>query len=302
MLIPMNTQLQQASTDYDRIEQALRFLEEHFAEQPDLATVAGHVGLSLFHFQRLFKRWAGVTPKQFLQSVTAAHARQLLAESRSVLETSYEVGLSGPGRLHDLLVTLEAVTPGEYKRGGAGLDIGYGFHPTPFGYCLLAVTGRGICGLHFVEGDEEAALARLRGDYPRAALHRADAETGPFATEIFAAPPPGRRFHLYLRGTNFQIQVWRALLDLPTGTLAGYQDIARRIGRPTASRAVAGAIGRNPVGFLIPCHRVISQTAPCMATAGARRARRRWWAGSRSGRPELKTRLPKVTIKGERPP
>ena len=128
MLYFMNTQLQQAATDYDRIEQALRFLEEHSAEQPDLATVAGHVGLSLFHFQRLFKRWAGVTPKQFLQSVTAAHARQLLAESRSVLETSYEVGLSGPGRLHDLLITLEAVTPGEYKRGGAGLDIGYGFH------------------------------------------------------------------------------------------------------------------------------------------------------------------------------
>ncbi len=250
------------SADYGRIEAAIHFLEENFQEQPSLAEVAAHVGLSEYHFQRLFSRWAGTSPKRFLQFLTVQHAKKLLAASQSILDTAYESGLSSPSRLHDLFVTHEAITPGEYKQKGAGLTIQYGFHDSPFGECLIALTERGICGLHFVaDDDREAALAALKAGWPEAEFVADDEATRPYVDPIFnltkAEEQPS--LPLYLKGTNFQIQVWQALLKIPAGTAVTYGTIAQMIGNPKASRAVGGAVGSNPIGYLIPCHRVIRQ-------------------------------------------
>ena len=245
--------------DYERVAAAIAFLSDHFREQPDLAAVADHVHLSKHHFHRLFKRWAGITPAQFQQYLTVEYAKQRLAADASVLETALEAGLSGPGRLHDLFVTFEALSPGEYKRLGAALTIRYGIQETPFGETLLAVTPRGICALRFVAaGEGPQALAALRAEWPGATLVEDPAATAPLLEAIFSRRGAGRPFHLLLRGTNFQVQVWRALLRIPAGALVSYQSVADYLGRPGAARAVAGAIARNPVGFLIPCHRVIS--------------------------------------------
>lgn len=253
----------EASTDYGRIEAAIHYLEQNFQEQPSLADVAAHVGLSEYHFQRLFSRWAGTSPKRFLQFLTIQHAKKLLADSQSVLDTAYDAGLSSPSRLHDLFVTHEAVTPGEFKQQGAGLTIQYGFHSSPFGDCLIAITERGICGLSFVEdGDRTAALATLQANWPQAKLLEDQAATRPFIEPIFGLSNGSKRpsLPLYLKGTNFQIQVWQALLKIPAGTAVSYGDVAQMIGKPKAARAVGSAVSQNPIGYLIPCHRVIRQS------------------------------------------
>ena len=250
----------QMSNDYERVEQAIAFLEENFSRQPELKEVAASVNLSEYHFQRLFTRWVGISPKRFLQFLTKERAKDLLEESHDVLGVAYETGLSGPGRLHDLFVTCEAVTPGEFKSRGEGLAIAYGFHPTPFGECLLAVTERGICNLSFVqEGDRAGALDALKDRWQKARLIKAAARTEPLVSQIFAWYVGQTRspLHLVLNGTNFQIKVWEALLQIPPGAVVSYEDIAARIGMPSASRAVGNAVAQNPIPVIIPCHRVI---------------------------------------------
>jgi len=251
------------SDDYRRIAKAIEYIEARFNDRPNLDQIAAHVNLSRFHFNRLFKRWAGISPMQFLQSLTLEHTKRRLLESRSLLDTALDAGLSGPGRLHDLFVTFEAMTPGEFKRLGAGLTIRYGFSPTPFGNCLLAVTGRGICHLGFVEdGQGDLAVEQLRQTWPNAILVEDSAAIQPTAQRIFVLPARdmSRPFHLMLKGTNFQVNVWRALLAIPPGRVLSYQDIAEHIGRPAAFRAVANAVAINPVVYLIPCHRVIAKS------------------------------------------
>lgn len=251
------TDFRQLSEDYARVEQAIRFLESNARRQPGLAEVAAHVGLSEYHFQRLFTRWAGISPKRFLQFLTKENAKALLART-SVLSAAYEAGLSSPGRLHDLLVQTEAVTPGEYRSGGAGVDIAYGFHPSPFGECLLGVTGRGVCFLGFVESSRPAALEELRQNWPNAALTESPSRTAPLVESIFGSRPAAP-LNLHLRGTNFQIKVWEALLRLSPGETTTYRGLADRIGQAGAARAVGSAVGRNPLAYLIPCHRVLRQ-------------------------------------------
>ena len=256
----MKMSLSQSSLDYQRIEQAIHFLEENAHKQPELSQVASAAHLSEYHFQRLFSRWVGLSPKRFLQFVTKEHAKSLLRESHTLLDVTFETGLSSPGRLHDLFVQCEAVTPGEYKKMGESLTIEYGFHPTPFGQCLLATTGRGICGLEFVRNANPAGeLQEMKRRWSNAAFRENAQNTGEIIAAIFN-PARGSRdvpFHVYLKGTNFQIKVWEALLRIPYAKVVSYDDIARQVGRPNAVRAVANAIGRNPVPFLIPCHRVI---------------------------------------------
>lgn len=252
------------STDYDTIAAAIAYLEANFDQQPGLEELAAYLHLSPYHLQRLFTRWAGISPKRFLQFLTAGYARQLLDESHSVLEAAYASGLSGPGRLHDLLVNIDAVTPGEYKQKGAGLTISYGFHPTPFGECLIAVTDRGICALHFVAAEGcEAALAGLRARWAEATLVERPAATQSLIDAIFAAPRETAAqagaplLPIFLRGTNFQIKVWEALLNIPSGYALSYEDLAHAIGQPRGTRAVASAVAANQLAFLIPCHRVL---------------------------------------------
>ncbi len=249
----------ETTNNYARIEKAIQFIEQNFQSQPDLQTIANHVGLSEYHFQRLFSRWAGTSPKRFVQFLTINYAKQLLTESKSLLETTYETGLSSPGRLHDLFVTHEAITPGEFKRKGAGMMIVYGFHPTPFGECLLAATERGICNLLFVAGSRQRTLQSVIEQWPGAKVVEDGEKTRPFIAQLFS-PTAETQFHLYLKGTNFQIQVWRALLKIPAGTAVSYGQLARIMKNPGAVRAVGTAVGCNPVAYLIPCHRVIRQT------------------------------------------
>jgi AraC family transcriptional regulator, regulatory protein of adaptative response / methylated-DNA-[protein]-cysteine methyltransferase len=252
--------MEQLGEDYGRIEKAIRFIETEALRQPSLAEIAEAAGLSEFHFQRLFSRWVGISPKRFLQFLTKEYARKLLLESRDVLSVTYDAGLSSPGRLHELFVTCEAVTPGEVKSRGEGLAIEYGFHPSPFGRCLVAVTERGICGLSFVqEAPEESLVQNLKARWPGAGLQNSPEATAGIARQIFtfeANSEPGP-LHLFVRGTNFQIQVWEALIRIPFGKAVTYEDIARHIGMPNAPRAVGNAVGSNPIPFLIPCHRVI---------------------------------------------
>lgn len=250
----------ESATDYSRIERAIRYLDRERSKAPSLADVAEHVGLSESHFQRMFTRWAGISPKRFVQYRTAEVVKRLLRERRPVLEATYEAGLSGPGRLHDLVINAEAVTPGELQRGGLGVTVRYGFHPTPFGECLLAVTPRGICHLAFVAPvSRTEALARLEHDWPLAQLLPDQAATRPYAAKAF--PPPGSSerpaLALHVKGTNFQLKVWKALLEIPVGDVTTYGGLAKSLGDAKASRAVGGAVGANPVSYLIPCHRVI---------------------------------------------
>ena len=260
----IETQLQESDSggrDFERIGRAIAWLRRHADEQPDLAAAARYVNLSEHHFQRLFTRWAGVSPKRFLQYLTVEHAKSRLARPGSVLDLAGAVGLSGPGRLHDLFVTLEAMSPGEYREGGAGLAIRYGVHDSPFGPALLAATARGVCAVRFVESDRDGA-AWLRRQWPEAELRHDTAGTASVAHGIFRplASRPERPLALVVKGTNFQIRVWRALLELPLGTLTTYGQIATRIGAPGSARAVGGAVGANPIAWLIPCHRVIRET------------------------------------------
>jgi AraC family transcriptional regulator, regulatory protein of adaptative response / methylated-DNA-[protein]-cysteine methyltransferase len=247
--------------DYKRIECAIRFIEENALRQPSLAEIAESIQLSEFHFQKLFSRWVGISPKRFLQFLTKEYARKLLEESRDILSVTYDAGLSSPGRLHELFVTCEAVTPGEVKLHGEGLSITYGFHPSPFGRCLLALTDRGICGLSFVQeaGGERSLEEGLRSRWPGARITKSPEATAAVAERLFTFPAvhDPAPLHLFVRGTNFQIQVWQALLRIPFGKVVTYADVARHIGAPQSSRAVGNAVGSNPVPFLIPCHRVI---------------------------------------------
>lgn len=248
------------SRDFRRIAGAIRFIDTHFREQPRLAEIAGSTGLSEFHFNRLFRRWAGVTPRQYLAFVTARAARGALDKDTSVLEAAYSVGLSGPGRLHDLLVTLDAVTPGELKTRGAGLEIRYGFSDTPFGSAMIASTARGVCHLGF-EGraHAHAAAADLAARWERAHLTRSDEDAQRTALGIFGAGPGGDRtpIRLAVRGTNFQLKVWQALLEVGSDGPTTYRAVAEAAGVPGSERAVGNAVGANPVAWLIPCHNVL---------------------------------------------
>ena len=253
----------QQSADFHRVEAAIRFIAENFKRQPTLEQIAESVHLSKYHFDRLFKRWAGISPIQFLQFLTLDYTKQRLAASKSLLDASLDAGLSGPSRLHDLFVTFEAMTPGDFKKRGAGLAITYGFGDTPFGECLLATTRRGICYLGFTDRGQRAATTdQLLRTWPGAVFTEDSAAVGPPLRNIFSRRHhrPSQPFTLQIRGTNFQINVWRALLTIPSGSVVTYRDIAACIGRPPASRAVAAAIAINPVAYLIPCHRVIARS------------------------------------------
>ncbi len=246
----------QSCRDYARVAAAIAYLAQQRASQPNLDEVAAHAGLSPFHFQRLFVRWAGVSPKQFLGYLTLEHAKGLLRDQSSVLEAALEAGLSGPGRLHDLFVTLDAMTPGEYKAQGAALTLRYGFHPTPFGQALVLLTERGICGLRFAEPDQEAdTLEAAHREWPASRLHHDQPATA--AALHRALTGDGGRQPLLLRGSRLQIQVWQALLAIPAGRLVSYGALADTLGYPRAARAVGTAIGHNPIAWLIPCHRVL---------------------------------------------
>ncbi|OLP19567.1 6-O-methylguanine DNA methyltransferase [Leptolyngbya sp. 'hensonii'] len=250
--------------DYQRIARAISFMRQHHLQQPDLATVAQQVHLSASHFQRLFTQWAGISPKRFLQYLTVEYAKQRIAQSKNLLDLSLEAGLSSPGRLHDLFITLEAMSPGEVKARGAGLSIHYGIHPTPFGQALLALTPRGLCSLQFVDaGNGQQGEQMLRSEWPQAEISPNPEATQTLCDQIFQPRTisPARSLTLLVRGTNFQIQVWRALLQLPLGSLTTYQGLATLIDRPTAARAVGNAVGQNPIAYLIPCHRVLRQSA-----------------------------------------
>ena len=257
----MNTQtdFKQSSEDYLRIEQAILYLENHYKDQPSLEAVAASVGLSEYHFQRLFTRWAGVSPKRFLQFLTKEGAKELLDKSENLLDTTHQIGLSSLGRLHDLFVTTEAVTPGEYKSRGEGVTIRYGIHLTPFGKCLIGLTERGICHLGFVQGSEGEAIDNLVNDWKEANMIEDYRATASLVRPIFDLHFNTRikPLTLHLRGTNFQLKVWEALLQIPAGAVTTYEGIASRIGKPSATRAVGTAVGHNPIAVLIPCHRVV---------------------------------------------
>lgn len=248
--------------DYERIAQVIRFLDARHAEQPDLTTLAARAGLSPFHFHRLFATWAAVTPKDFLQYLTLAHAKELLRAGENILDAALESGLSGPGRLHDLCVNLEAASPGELKSGGAGWTISFGFTDSPFGKCLVAEGPRGICHLSFVE-DEKVSLSELQNNWPQAKWKRTDAVAAKLAGQIFMRPVNSHSqtaLRAFVRGTPFQVRVWRALLQVSPGTLTSYGRLANAIAKPSAARAVGTAVANNPLAYLIPCHRVIRET------------------------------------------
>ncbi len=251
------------SHDYDLVRRAIRFLSEHWTDQPDLDLLSRHMGLSSAHCQKLFKRWCGLSPKEFVQAITVDHARALLGGSSSVLDAAHEVGLSGGSRLHDLFVDHEAMTPGDYKRRGEGLNIVYGFHPSPFGEVLVLATTRGVAGLAFVDEDKNQtrleALTDMTNRWPGATYLEAPHQTAWHVDRIFSpdAWQPDTPVRLVLIGTNFEVRVWEALLKIPMGRAVSYNDIARHIGKPSASRAVGSAVGRNPISFVVPCHRVL---------------------------------------------
>jgi len=244
--------------DYERVARMIRYLEAHQSEQPDLASLATAAGLSEFHFHRLFTRWAGVTPKEFLQSLTLTQVRQRLRDGATVLDTALDSGLSGPGRLHDLCVTLEAASPGEIRSGGADWIIRFGFAESPLGLCLVGESPRGVCHLSFVETTD---ATELRSEWPNARFEQADAIAQKWVQQIFHPDPSDAQpLRALVRGTTFQIQVWRALLQIPPGRLTSYRQLAAQIGKPSAARAVGSAVGKNSLAVLIPCHRVIRET------------------------------------------
>jgi len=251
------------SRDYEQIRRAIGFLSQTWTEQPSLERLAEHLDLSPAHCQRLFKRWCGLSPKEFVQAITVDHARGLLDGAASVLEAAYEVGLSGAGRLHDLFVSHEAMTPGDYKRRGEGLQMAYGFHPSPFGDALLIATERGLAGLAFIDEDRAQShgevLAEMKERWPRARFVAAPERTAGFARQIFdpGTWSPDRPVRLVMIGTDFEVRVWESLLRIPMGRAVSYHDIARHLGQPTAARAVGSAVGRNPISFVVPCHRVL---------------------------------------------
>ena len=253
----------QTVTDYSVVRDTLEFISDNWRDQPSLDTIAEQANLSPGHLQRVFKRWAGISPKEFLQAITIDEARNLLRDSATILDTAYEVGLSGPSRLHDLFVTYDGMSPGVYKARGAGLQILYGFHPSPFGQALVMITDQGLAGLAFAdEGSERAALKDMRSRWPNADYVEDSAATAAYAARIFN---PGRwqpdaPLRVVLIGTDFEIRVWETLLKIPFGKRTSYSDIAAHLGNPKASRAVGTAVGKNPISFVVPCHRVLGKS------------------------------------------
>ncbi|HVZ67996.1 MAG TPA: methylated-DNA--[protein]-cysteine S-methyltransferase [Rhizomicrobium sp.] len=242
-----------------KMGRAIRYLSEHYQEQPDLEEAASVAGLSPYHFQRLFTRHVGVSPKAFVSHLTLNHAKTELQHGASVLDAALDAGLSGPSRLHDLCLKIEAMTPGDYAKGGEGLLIEYGFHDCPFGVALIMVTDKGVCGMAFGdEGEEEDMLDDMKSRWPRARYREAVARTAPLVRRIFALErKQGDEIRLHLLGTPWQIKVWQALLEIPSGTVTTYRNVASKVCTPKASRAVGAAVGRNPISLLIPCHRVL---------------------------------------------
>jgi AraC family transcriptional regulator of adaptative response/methylated-DNA-[protein]-cysteine methyltransferase len=252
-----------AAADYDVVRRAIGHIRGHWREQPEIEAIAEAAGVTPTELHHLFRRWAGLTPKAFLQALTLDGARQLLRDSASVLDATYEVGLSGPGRLHDLFVTHEAMSPGEWKSGGEGLTVFFGFHPSPFGSALVMATERGLAGLAFADpGEERAALADMKARWPRAAYVEDSARTAAIARRIFDSSQwqQDKPLRVVLIGTDWEVRVWETLLQIPMGRLTTYSDIANKIHKPAAARAVGAAVGKNPVSFVVPCHRVVGKS------------------------------------------
>jgi AraC family transcriptional regulator of adaptative response/methylated-DNA-[protein]-cysteine methyltransferase len=248
------------NTDYDRIEKAIRFLRENFKSQPRLDEVAAHVGLSSYHFQKMFTKWAGVSPKKFLQFISVEYSKQLLKKNKTLSVVSHQAGLSGTGRLHDLFVNIEAMTPGEFKNGGAGLTIHYSFGKTPYGKVLIASTEKGVCHTSFIMDNEQPETI-LAQDFPKAELIQSENAMHDKVIQLFQANfQVNESIQLHLKGTPFQLKVWKALLEIPAGEVKTYGNLAEDIGHPKAYRAVGSAVGQNSVAFIIPCHRVIAST------------------------------------------
>jgi AraC family transcriptional regulator of adaptative response/methylated-DNA-[protein]-cysteine methyltransferase len=285
------SQMTEAARDYEVVRQNLEFLREHWREQPSLELLAERNGISGAHLQRLFTRWAGLSPKAFIQALTVDHARKLLRDSASVLDTAYEVGLSGPGRLHDLFVTHEGMSPGFYKARGKGLTIRHGFHDCPFGKVLVMMTEYGICGLAFADpGQEQATLEDMRRRWPEADYVNDPSVTAPIVSRVFdqsrwQAEQPLR---IVFIGSDFETKVWQTLLKIPMGRATTYSDIASHIGNTKASRAVGSAVGKNPISFVVPCHRVLGKSGGlCGYHWGLTRKQAilGWEAGLLSGQP-----------------
>jgi AraC family transcriptional regulator of adaptative response/methylated-DNA-[protein]-cysteine methyltransferase len=252
-----------AAADYDVVRRAIGHIRGHWRDQPEIEAIAEAAGVTPTELHHLFRRWAGLTPKAFLQALTLDGARQLLRDSATVLDATYEVGLSGPGRLHDLFVTHEAMSPGEWKSGGEGLTVFFGFHPSPFGSALVMATERGLAGLAFADpGEERAALADMKARWPRAAYVEDSARTAAIARRIFDSSQwqQDKPLRVVLIGTDWEVRVWETLLQIPMGRLTTYSDIASKIHKPAAARAVGAAVGKNPVSFVVPCHRVVGKS------------------------------------------
>jgi len=252
-----------ALRDYDSVRRAIGFISEHWRAQPTIESVADAAGVTPDELHHLFRRWAGLTPKAFMQALTLDHAKGLLRDSASVLDAALDSGLSGPGRLHDLFVTHEAMSPGEWKNGGAGMTLRFGFHPSPFGTAVVIASGRGLAGLAFADpGEEQAALADMQRRWPRAAYVEDRAGTAGLAQRIFDPKlwRPDQPLRVILIGTDFEVRVWETLLKIPMGRAVCYSDIAATIKSPKASRAVGAAVGKNPISFVVPCHRALGKS------------------------------------------
>ena len=261
--IPDLAPLRIAATDYGAVRRAVGFISEQWRKQPTIEEIAIATGVSATELHHLFRRWCGLTPKAFLQAITLDRARSLLRDSVSVLDAAYEVGLSGPGRLHDLFVTHEAMSPGEWKAGGEGLTLHYGFHPSPFGIALVIAAPRGLAGLAFADpGEEQTALIDMQRRWPKARYVEDAARTAPLALRIFDSTlwRPDQPLRVVLIGTDWEVRVWDALMKIPMGGTATYSDIARNVCTVKAARAVGAAVGKNPVSFVVPCHRVIGKS------------------------------------------
>jgi AraC family transcriptional regulator of adaptative response/methylated-DNA-[protein]-cysteine methyltransferase len=260
--MPEIAPLARAAADYDVVRRAIAHIRGNWRAQPDIDTIATAAGVNGTELHHLFRRWCGLTPKDFLQALTLNHARDLLRSSASVLDAAYEVGLSGPGRLHDLFVTHEAMSPGEWKSGGEGLILSYGYHPSPFGTALVMTTSRGLAGLALADaGKERAVLRDMKSRWPKAKYVEDFAATAPTAQRIFDPRlwRPDQPLRVVLIGTDFEVRVWEKLLSVPMGRLTSYSELAARAGAPKAARAVGAAVGKNPICFVVPCHRVVGK-------------------------------------------
>ncbi|MDE2135549.1 MAG: methylated-DNA--[protein]-cysteine S-methyltransferase [Alphaproteobacteria bacterium] len=254
----VSTRPQEDTAEWRRMSRAIRFLSEHYLDQPSLEEAAEAAGLSPFHFQRVFTRYVGVSPKSFVGHLTLGHAKRELARGASVLDAAFEAGLSGPSRLHDLCLKIEAMTPGDYAKGGQDVVVDYGFHVSPFGTMLVMASGKGVCGLGFADEDEEEdLLTDMKARWPKADYRAAAERTAKIAARIFGPQRVEGDLRLHLMGTPWQLKVWEALLSIPRGRFATYRAIAEKVASPNASRAVGAAVGRNPISWLIPCHRVL---------------------------------------------